>query len=207
MNKTLEERKAELEKELKESYKDKSRKWYWKNNANKYVTCGEESKTTRINYYDESVIIIKNEVEHYSLTIALSLIFALCTIIFYLNTRHWGLLIFTLIAIVVAIINFIDSRKDIVFIEINNVGIKLHKLDFFIQWEDVLTPYIKRDYSGETLTTSLVLHYYAKEEDSFLKTEYELPGFMHYYDDLSYFIEYWCIKTKNELHKTKEQPN
>ena len=101
-------------------------------------------------------------------------------------------------------ISFLGSPHNInvsqgILIEKENIGI--------IKWENIFASYILTEQLSESELDYLLLFHYDTATDTFLKTEYELKYQGFNIPNLCFYIEYWRIKTKNKLNKTKEQPN
>ena len=100
------------------------------------------------------------------------------------------------------------SLKKETYISITEEGILLEKENIgIIKWENIFASYILTEQMSESELNYLLLFHYDPTSDTFLKTENELKYAGIDIPNLCFYIEFWRIKTKNELQKTKGQPN
>ena len=207
MVKTLQERKDELEIELINRYLNKSSKWYNVFNRFSYHSTRSYADESNISEYEETTMVYKNKFKRHILI----LIFTLplfCFIIFeYVNTDEkktliYGVLVFSFMLIY----SLYEALKKEIYITISKEGIEINP-NKIIEWDNLIISYIKKFNYQRRKSDELVIHYYDKKSDSFLQTQFDLNSILFEENDLCFYIEYWRIKTKNELQKTKEQPN
>ena len=84
------------------------------------------------------------------------------------------------------------------FFCIDKHGLKVETYDEQIRWQDIVATYIKFDNRGEDTSYYLLIHFYNSHLDNFEVIEYAISGIGISHFDLSFYIEYWRIKTRNE---------
>jgi hypothetical protein len=195
MVKTLEERKKELVSWCKEAYADKPlKKCHYRE---------IEYKTTleTATYFKTNQQILDSFSIKLNFHMQLFVIIILC---FFAGYGYWltsksdsfkpmiifGL--FFLAALVLLIIKIFDRKPKII---LNKEGFWIHKMDEQIPWEYLAASYILKDHSGDDAKYSLVVHYYQKQIDDFVRVEYDLEGLEMGMEDISFHIE--KFKEKN----------
>ena len=208
MNKTLEERKAELEKELKESFTQKPRKWYQGASRYSYRTTNDYAQESYLNERVPFPIIIKNEFREHFFEIAFSIILLFGCLIGYLNSNDNYAIFFLIFSFLFFLYILKIALQKETYFTFTEEGINIEKEKIgIVKWENIIATYILINTSDDSTANSLLIYHHSTNNDTFLKTEYELKYIGINISDLCFYIEYWRIKTKNDLQNTKEQPN
>ena len=208
MNKTIEERKIYFEKTLIEAFTEKPSKWYQPSGRYSYKTTNQIVYKSKLDVNIKFPIIIKNEFKEYKAgLIATFIISILCSLVVFCSNDSSNVLVvifpfaffFYMLKCALKKETYITITKEGILIEKENIGI--------IKWENIFASYILTEQLSESELDYLLLFHYDTATDTFLKTEYELKYQGFNIPNLCFYIEYWRIKTKNKLNKTKEQPN
>ena len=187
--KTLKKRKLELTHWCKEVYIDKPlKKWYYrkieyKTTLETAINIDKQEQTS--NYFS-----IKQNFHMQLFKILIMCFLTGC--IFWLISKDNTLkpmIIFCSLSLVILIplmIKIFDRKPKIILTE---EGFWIHKMQEQIPWEYLAASYILKDYSGETIQYSIVIHYYEKLKNDFVRVEYNLYDLEMDEQDISFHIE------------------
>jgi hypothetical protein len=189
MAKNLEERKQEVANWCEIEYADKPlKKWHYR--EIEYKTTLETATFFKTNIQTSDSFSIKQNFHLQLFTIIIVCLFAAYA--YWLTSKSdtlkpmiiFGL--FILVVLVLLIIKIFDRKPKII---LNKEGFWVHKMNEQIPWNYLAASYILKDHSGDDAKYSLVLHYYQKEIDDFVRVEYDLDGLEMDMEDISFHIE------------------
>jgi hypothetical protein len=199
MIKTLEERKQEIVDWCKIEYADKPLK-KWQYRKIEYKSTLETATHFNTNIQTLSSFTIKRDYHKQLFVIILMCLFT--GYAFWLTSKSDSLKpmivfgLFCFLILVFLIINIFDRNPKIV---LNNTGFWIHKMKEKIPWKYLAASYILKDHSGKDAKYLLVVHYYEKQIDDFVRVEFDLSGLEMDKEDISFHIE--KFKEKNNSYE------
>jgi hypothetical protein len=193
--KTFQERKQEVIDWCEIEYADKPLK-KWDYRERKYKSTLETA--TQFNTLTQKIssLIIKRDFNMQLFVIIIMCLFA--GYAFWLTSKNNSIKpmiifgSFFLVILVLLIIKIFDRKPKII---LNKEGFWIHKMDEQIPWKYLAASYILKEYSGEDSKYSLVVHYYEKHIDDFVRAEYDLDGLKMDKEEICFHIE--KFKEKN----------
>lgn len=194
MNENLTKRKADFIRYLDEELADKPLKW-WQQKTNEYIPtrdmgggknhCPHNPEETIVKYD------FKRALEQGALFLCCIPVFSLITGDFKENGFPGSLWPMMLMVVFAFIFPLMQDDKKGMLILFNKQGFWIKSMPEQVPWDHLAASYIREDNSGESTSRYLLLYYYDKMKDEFVKMEYSLDGLDMKKEDIAFEIEYW----------------
>jgi hypothetical protein len=194
MNENLNKRKADFIKYLDEELADKPRKW-WQQKTNEYIPTRDMGGGKNSCPHNPEETIVKYDFKG---ALTSSALFLCIMPAFYFLTGEWKrsgfpdsfwpMLLFMLVAMVFPLM---QNDKKGTLILYNQQGFWTRSMPELVTWDKLVASFIREDNSGESTSNYLLLYYYDKMKDEFVKMEYNVDGLDMKKEDIASQLEYW----------------
>jgi len=200
MNENLHKRKADFIKYLDEELGNKPQRW-WQQKANEYIPTRDVGGGKNTYPHNPEETIVKYDFKRALISSALFL----CSMpVFIFLTGDWKRSGFpdsfwpmAIIILFATILPLTLNEKKGMLILFNGEGFWIKSMPGLVPWCNLVASYIRKDDSGESTSYYLLLYYYDKMTDEFVKTEYSIDGLDMNREDIASQIEYWKMITGN----------
>jgi hypothetical protein len=195
MNENLRERKLNFLNYLNHEYALKPLKW-WHPREEQFRTTWSVASESRIKQLTGEEVILKRHLKEAIISIAsFFLVMVVC------NTFEngvsekmvAGIFAVILLGMFAYALAAVGDRKPVMII--NESGIWVETITFYILWEDIVSTYIEYVSSGDDVSHKLLIYYYDKDADDFRKIAYSVSGIGMQVYDIAFHIESWKINS------------